>query len=265
MAARALHAASGRADRPLVTVNAGGLSEGVFESELFGHVKGAFTDARGDRVGRFELADGGTLFLDEIANLAASQQAKILRVLETGEMERVGSSRTRRVNVRLISATNADLEVEVSAGRFRQDLLFRLNTIEVRLPPLRERQEDVPMLAAHFLRQHAQRYRKLRVRFSTGALDALARHPWPGNVRELDHAVERSVLLAQGEAIEAADLGLKLQPGASPRLEELSLEEVERALIQKSMARFENNVSLAARSLGLSRSGLYRRLKRLGL
>src|SRR5215831_19391225 len=158
--ARALHAASPRASRPLVTLNAGGISEGVFESELFGHVKGAFTDARSDRVGRFELADGGTLFLDEIANVPASQQAKLLRVLETGEFERLGSSRTRKVDVRMISATNADIRAEVAAGRFRQDLLFRLNTIEIRLPALRERGEDIPALALHFLRRHARRYRK---------------------------------------------------------------------------------------------------------
>ena len=158
--ASALHAASGRATRPMVTVNAGGLSEGVFESELFGHVKGAFTDAKADRVGRFELADGGTLFLDEIANVGLPQQVKLLRVLETGEFERVGSSRTRKVNVRVISATNADVFEEVAAGRFRQDLLFRLNTVEIRLPPLRERREDIPLLAAHFLRIHGQHYRK---------------------------------------------------------------------------------------------------------
>src|SRR5213594_1580610 len=157
--ARALHALSSRASRPIVTVNAGGLSEGVFESELFGHVRGAFTDARADRVGRFELADGGTLFLDEIANVSLSQQARLLRVLETGELERVGSSRTRRVDVRILSATNADIAEEVAAGRFRQDLLFRLNTIEIRVPALRDRRQDVPLLAAHYLRAHAQRYR----------------------------------------------------------------------------------------------------------
>src|SRR2546425_2811792 len=159
VAAQALHAASHRASLPLVVVNAGGFSEGVFESELFGHVKGAFTDARADRVGRFELADGGTLFLDEIANVPPGLQAKLLRVLETGEFERVGSSRTRKVDARILSATNADIRAEVAAGRFRQDLLFRLNTIEIQVPPLRERREDVPLLARHFLSQHAVRYR----------------------------------------------------------------------------------------------------------
>src|SRR5712671_1521098 len=168
--AQAIHAVSGRAGKGLVTVNAGGLSEGVFESELFGHVKGAFTDAKTDRVGRFELADGGTLFLDEIANIPLHQQAKLLRVLETGEFERVGSSKTRRANVRFISATNADLRAEVAASRFRQDLLFRLNTVEIQVPPLRERREDIPPLAAHFLRQRAQRYRKSVSGFEPAAL-----------------------------------------------------------------------------------------------
>src|SRR5262252_6750731 len=195
--AQALHAVSARAGKGLVTVNAGGLSEGVFESELFGHVKGAFTDAKTDRVGRFELADGGTLFLDEIANVPLNLQPKLLRVLETGDFERVGSSRTRHVNVRIISATNSNLAEEVAAGRFRQDLLFRLNTIEIQLPPLRERREDIPLLSNHFLRTYAQRYRKAVTGFETVALQALCEHPWPGNIRELDHSVERAVLLAQ--------------------------------------------------------------------
>src|SRR5438034_818967 len=194
--AQALHAASGRAAGSMVTVNAGGLSEGVFESELFGHIRGAFTDAKADRVGRFELADGGSLFLDEIANVPLNLQAKLLRVLETGEFERVGSSKTRRVDVRMVSATNADLNEEVAAGRFRQDLLFRLNTIEIHVPPLRERREDVPVLARHFLSQHAVRYRKTLHGFDDAAQKALLEHRWPGNVRELDHSVERAVLMS---------------------------------------------------------------------
>jgi DNA-binding NtrC family response regulator len=262
MVARALHAASPRSARPLVTVNAGGLSEGVFESELFGHVKGAFTDAHAERAGRFELADGGTLFLDEIANVPAAQQARLLRVLETGEFERVGSSLTRKVDVRLLTATNADLKSEVQGGRFRQDLFFRINTVEIRLPPLRERPEDLPLLAAHFLHQHAGRYRKPLLRFDEGALQAILAHRWPGNVRELEHAVERSVLLAAGDTVHAADLGLQPAGDGRARLDEMSLEEVERALIQKALARHSGNVSLAAQDLGLSRSGLYRRLKR---
>src|SRR6266403_1795148 len=199
--ARTLHALSGRATKPMVTVNAGGLSEGVFESELFGHVKGAFTDARSDRVGRFELADGSTLFLDEIANVPLNLQAKLLRVLETGELERVGSSHTRRVGVRIIAATNADVNAEAEAGRFRQDLLFRLNTIEIHLPPLRERRGDIELLALHFLRIYAQRYHKKLAGFESTALQMMREHPWPGNVRELDHAVERGVLLS-GEPLD---------------------------------------------------------------
>jgi DNA-binding NtrC family response regulator len=263
--AQALHAVSARAARPLVTVNAGGLSEGVFESELFGHVKGAFTDARADRVGRFELADGGTLFLDEIANVPPGLQSKLLRVVETGEFERVGSSRTRRVDVRILSATNADLHAEVAAGRFRQDLLFRLNTIEIRMPPLRDRRPDIPPLAHHFLRQHAQRYRKRVTGFEHAALEALLAHPWPGNVRELDHAVERAVLMTQGAQIRAADLGLRAAAEDSRRLDDMSLEEVESFLIKKALGRFDGNVSRAAEALGLSRSALYRRLQRYGL
>ena len=196
LVAQAIHALSPRAARPMVTVNAGGVSETVFESELFGHVRGAFTDARADRVGRFELADGGTLFLDEIANVPPSQQAKLLRVIAAGEFERLGSSRTRRVDVRILSATNADIDAEVAAGRFRQDLLFRLNTIEIVLPPLRDRRDDIPSLATHFLEQHARRYRKNLTGFDSAAMDALLRHPWPGNVRELEHAIERAVLMA---------------------------------------------------------------------
>jgi DNA-binding NtrC family response regulator len=264
--ARTLHILSPRAGKPMVTVNAGGLSEGIFESELFGHVKGAFTDAKADRIGRFELAEGSTLFLDEIANVPMNLQAKLLRVLETGEMERVGSSRTRRVDVRIIAATNADVNVEVSAGRFRQDLLFRLNTIEIHLPPLRERREDIPLLANHFLRMYAQRYRKAVTGFEPVAMQSLAEHPWVGNIRELDHAVERAVLLAQGNQLKASDLGLRTAaPGATPRLEEMSLEEVERFLVQRTLARYDGNVSQAAKALGLSRSGLYRRLQKYGL
>src|SRR5687768_3450798 len=206
LVAQALHAVSPRASRPMVTINAGGASEGVFESELFGHMKGAFTDAKVDRVGRFELADGSTLFLDEIANVPLSQQQKLLRVLETGEFERLGSSRTRKADVRLISATNADPDAEVAAGRFRQDLLFRLNTIEVRLPALRDRREDIPRIAKHFLTMHAQRYRKAITGFDPAALQSLVDHRWPGNVRELDHSVERAVLMAQGNVIHAGDL-----------------------------------------------------------
>jgi len=259
--AQAIHAASGRSGRGMVTVNAGGLSEGVFESELFGHVKGAFTDAKTDRVGRFELADGGTLFLDEIANVPLNLQPKLLRVLETGEFERVGSSRTRRVNVRVVSATNADLPEEVAAKGFRQDLLFRLNTIEIHLPPLRERREDIPALATHFLRLHARRYRKSISDLEPAALHALVEHPWPGNIRELDHAIERGVLMAERGLIRAGELGLRTARDGNSRVEDMSLEEVEGFLIKKAMGRYDGNVSQAAKALGLSRSALYRRLQ----
>ena len=247
--ARTLHALSARATKPMVTVNAGGLSEGVFESELFGHVKGAFTDARADRVGRFELADSSTLFLDEIANVPLNLQAKLLRVLETGDLERVGSSTTRRVNVRVLAATNADV-----------------NTIEIHIPPLRDRREDVDLLAHHFLHGYAQRYRKNISGFDTAAIKALHEHAWPGNVRELDHAVERGVLLSPGPSVRAADLGLRAQAsGGAAKLEEMSLDEVERYLIQRTLSRHEGNVSQAAKALGLSRSAMYRRLQKHGL
>jgi DNA-binding NtrC family response regulator len=243
----------------------GGLSEGLFESELFGHVKGSFTDAKTDRVGRFELADAGTLFLDEIGTVPLSMQSKLLRVLQTSDVERVGSSKSRHVDVRVISATNANLQLEVAEGRFREDLLFRLNTIEIHLPPLRDRRDDIPALAMHFLRRHATRYRKPLSGFDAGAMQMMLAHPWPGNIRELDHAVERAVLLAQGEQLRAVDLGLRATSSAAPRLEDLPLEDVEKMLIQKSLARYEGNVSRAAQALGLSRSALYRRIASYGL
>jgi DNA-binding NtrC family response regulator len=263
--ARALHAVSPRAAKPFVTVNMGGLSEGVFESELFGHVRGAFTDAKADRVGRFELAEGGTLFMDEIANVPLNQQTRLLRVLETGEFERVGSSKTHKVDLRLISATNAQVQEEVAAGRFRQDLLFRLNTIEIHLPPLRERREDVPLLARHFLTRQAAHYRKRVEDFEPAAIQALVDHPWPGNVRELDHVVERAVLMAREATVRVADLGLRASHEAAPRIEDMSLEDMEAYLIKKALARFDGNAKKAAETLGLSRSAFYRRLEKYGL
>jgi len=263
--AQTLHRLSSRAERSLVAVNTGALPEGTFESELFGHVKGAFTDARADRIGRFELANGGTLFLDEIANIPVRQQAKLLRVLETGELERVGSSKTQRVDVRMLSATNADLRTECAAGRFREDLLFRLNTVEICLPPLRERREDIPALAGHFLARYAARYRRPIQGMEASALQAMLHYGWPGNVRELDHTVERAVLMARGERIEAADLGLNAQRSAAQSLDEMSLESVEAILIRKALTRANGNVSHAADALGLSRGALYRRIEKYGL
>ncbi|HXU69655.1 MAG TPA: sigma-54 dependent transcriptional regulator [Polyangia bacterium] len=269
VAARWLHAASKRAERPFVAVNAGGLAEGVFESELFGHVRGAFTDARADRTGCIELADGGTLFLDEIANMPMQQQAKLLRVLQTGEFHPVGSSRVRRADVRVLSATNVDVASEVSQGRFREDLLYRLNTVEIRLPPLRERREDLPLLAAHFLERQAARYGR-RVTLAPDALGALLEHPWPGNVRELEHVVERALLLCHGDVVHAGDLLLgggssTARSDGSAHFDSLTIEEAERYLIQRALDRFTGNVSDAARALGLSRSAFYRRLAHHGL
>jgi len=264
LVARRLHATSPRAHRALVTVNVGGLSEGLFESEMFGHAKGAFTGASGERAGRFELADGSAIFLDEIANVPLGQQAKLLRVLQAGELERVGSSRTRVVNVRVISATNADLRFEVAAGRFREDLLFRLNTIEIHLPPLRERREDIVPMAMHFLERQARRYRRPVEGFDESAMAALLAHAWPGNVRELEHAVERAVLVTRERRVGAADLGLRGASGAAT-LDQLTLDEVERVLIQKALDRHAGNVSDAAKALGVSRSALYRRIERHGL
>jgi DNA-binding NtrC family response regulator len=249
----------------MITVNVGGLSEGVFESELFGHLKGAFTDAKADRIGRFELADHGTIFLDEIANMTPGQQTRILRVLNTGEFERVGSSRTRRVEARVFSATNADLATEVATGRFREDLLYRLNTIEIRIPTLRERREDIPLLAAQFLDRYAAQYRKALRGFRPDAMAAILAYAWPGNVRELDHTLERAVLLADDAEIKVADLSLSPGGDRSTHLDQMTLEEVERVLIQKALARADDNVTEAAKALGLSRSAMYRRLERFGL
>src|SRR3984893_10021660 len=265
LVAQALNALSPRTSHSMITVNMGGLSETLFESELFGHVKGAFTDAKSDRAGRFELADESSLFLDEIANIPLTQQPKLLRVIETGEFERVGSSKTLHANVRIISATNSNLVDEVAAGRFRQDLLFRLNTIEIALPPLRDRREDIIPLANNFLRMHAQRYRKELGGFDETARDRLMQHSYPGNVRELDHVVERAVLMSRGPQIKAVDLGLTTAGGESKSLEEMSLEEVEAFLIKKALARNNGNARKAAESLGLSRSAFYRRLQQYGL
>ena len=265
LVAQAIHALSPRAARTMITVNMGGLSETLFESELFGHVKGAFTDAKTDRAGRFEIAGESTLFMDEIANIPLAQQAKLLRVIETGDFERVGSSKTLHANVRIISATNANVENEVAAGRFRQDLLFRLNTIQIALPPLRDRREDIMPLANNFLRQHAERYRKHVGGFDESVRERLLQHPFPGNIRELDHIVERAVLMTQDRQIRAADFGLTTGGSDSRNLEDMSLEEVEAFLIKKALARNDGNARKAAEALGLSRSAFYRRLQQYGL
>src|SRR5256884_2096119 len=261
LVAQALHALSPRASRTMITVNMGGLSETLFESELFGHVKGAFTDAKTDRAGRFELADESTLFMDEIANIPLAQQAKLLRVIESGDFERVGSSKTLHANVRIIPATNANLENEIAAGRFRRDLLFRLNTIQIELPPLRDRREDIMPLANSFLRQHAERYRKPISGFDETARERLLQHSFPGNVRELDHIVERAVLMTQDRQIRTSDLGLTTSAAETRNLEDMSLEEVEAFLIKKALARNAGNARKAAEALGLSRRRFYPRLQ----
>jgi DNA-binding NtrC family response regulator len=264
--AQMLHAVSLRKDKPLIAVNTGGLPEGTFESELFGHVRGAFTDAKMERIGRFEMADGGTLFLDEIANVPIRQQAKLLRVLETGELERVGCSRTRQVNVRVVSATNADLAAECAAGNFREDLFFRLNTVEIHIPPLRERREDIPVLASHFLAKYASRYRKQIKTFSPESMEKLLEYTWPGNVRELDHTVERALIMCRNEEIEPGNLGLQFSSRSrSVNMGEMSLEEAEAVLISKALARYDGNISQAAEVLGLSRGTFYRRMQKHGL
>ncbi|MGH8249743.1 MAG: sigma-54-dependent transcriptional regulator [Steroidobacteraceae bacterium] len=262
--ARIIHDWSPRAEKSFIAVNAGGLPESVFESEMFGHVKGAFTDAKTDRAGRFELADGGTLFLDEIGNVPPAQQARLLRALETGEFEHVGSSRTLRADVRVVSATNADLPTMIRDGRFREDLLFRINTVEIRLPPLRERREEILELATAQLERKATQYGRAVRGFDAGALAALQQYPWPGNVRELNSVVERSLLLANGTEIGAADLRLSAAK-APPTLEEMSLEDAERALIRSAIRRNSGSVPAAAEALGLSRSAMYRRLEKLAL
>ena len=262
--ARALHAASLRKAQTLVTVNTASIPETIFESELFGHVAGAFTDAKTNRLGRFQLADGGTLFLDEIATVPIQLQPKLLRVLESGEFEPIGSSKTCHVDVRVISATNAELTEEIQQGRFRQDLLYRLNTVHIHVPPLRDRVQDIPLLAGHFLAGYTHKYRKSITGFDPDVMQALCAYPWPGNVRELDHAIERAVLMAQGSQIQRHDLGL--QPGAKevPAFEAMTLDELELWALKKALERCPD-ITKAAEALGLSRGALYRRLEKFDI
>jgi DNA-binding NtrC family response regulator len=263
--ARLIHARSNRNEQAFISVNMGGIADSIFESEMFGHVRGAFTDAKSDRIGRFELADGGTLFLDEIACLPFNLQGKLLRVLESGEYEPVGSSRTRRADVRVISATNGNLRAMIADSAFRDDLLFRLNTVEIRVPPLRERREDIMLLAARFLEIYTRKYGRDSGGFARDAAKALLRYSWPGNVRELSHVVERAVLIGGGPQIQAEDLMLERQ-GAAERapLEQLKLDEAEELLIRNALDRCGGNVQAAAEQLGVSRSALYRRMEKYG-
>jgi len=269
MFANFLHDHSFRANESLVCVNMGAITESLFESEMFGHVKGAFTDAKEQRIGRFELAEGGTLFLDEIANIPLSQQAKLLRVLEERSFEKVGSSKTQRVNVRLVSATNASLEQMIQEGSFRQDLLYRLNTIEISIPPLRERQEDIAPLADYFIKKYAEKYRIPPKSFDDLAVQAMKCYAWPGNIRELSHLIERALFLSQGSVITAQDLGLKSAEQAKPEFgvdfETATLEQIEKHVISNRLTRLGKQCLEIAESLGLSRSAYYRRLEKYKL
>jgi DNA-binding NtrC family response regulator len=263
--ARLIHERSRRAGRAFISVNMGGIAESIFESEMFGHVRGAFTDARADRIGRFELADGGTLFLDEVACLPYNQQGKLLRVLESGDYEPVGSSRTRHADVRVISATNGDLRGMIAQNAFRDDLLFRLNTVEIDLPPLRERREDIMPLAVRFLDMYTRKYGRESGGFARDAVQALLSYAWPGNVRELSHVIERAVLIGGGKEIQPGDLMLERRAVAgTARLESLTLDAAEEMLIRNALERCGGNVQAAAEQLGLSRSALYRRMEKYG-
>ena len=263
--ARALHAVSARKERSLISMNSASIPDNIFESELFGHVAGAFTDARTDRIGRFQLADKGTLFMDEIATIPVNLQPKLLRVLESGEFEPIGSSKTCRVDVRILSATNATLEDEVRKETFRQDLLYRLNTIKIHIPPLRKRPEDIPLLALHFLKRYATKYRREVSVFDASAMQAMLAYPWPGNVRELDHSVERAVLMSSGKSIHTDGLGLPVEPEQLPGMESMTLDELERWAISKALKRFNGDISKTAEGLAISRQALYRRLEKHGM
>lgn len=245
----------------MVSVNMGALSDSLFESELFGHQKGAFTDAKANRMGRFEMADKGTLFLDEIANIPMGLQGKLLRVLESGEFEPLGSSKTKRADVRVISASNVNFDDELAAGRFRQDLLYRLNTITIEIPPLRQRIEDIVPIAERFLSSLRQKYRRPEINLSEDAKLALRHHTWPGNVRELSHCVERAVLMATGSMISVVDLGLQNSP-SQQGLDNMTLEQAEHYLITRALSQSEGNILAAAQKLGISRAALYRRLEK---
>ncbi|MHB1544464.1 MAG: sigma-54-dependent transcriptional regulator [Gammaproteobacteria bacterium] len=259
--ARWVHEHSPRAGGPFIRVNLGGLVESLIESELFGHVRGAFTDARSERIGRFELAHQGTLFLDEIANLSLASQASLLHVLEEGQIERVGSSKPVAIDVRIVAATNADIRANIKDGRFRADLFYRLNTIEMHLPPLRERCEDIVLLANHYFAETVHRHGKSLSGFSPSALQALGQYDWPGNVRELAHVIERAVLLAGGDCIELPDLRLTSGMAAkSQEIDTLTLEQAERYLVRRALELSQGDADRAARQLGVSRSAFYRRL-----
>ena len=267
LVARALHRQSSRNGGPFVSVDMGAISETLFESELFGHMKGAFTDAREDRAGRFEVAHGGTLFLDEIGNLPLPLQAKLLTVLERRQVIRLGSNRPLPIDIRLVTATNMPIHDVVADGNFREDLLYRINTVEVHLPPLRQRGEDILLLADHFLKQYCKKYHMPSKSFNAAAREKLFTYVWPGNVRELQHAVERAVIMSESATLSPADILLSTpkRKGNDLPMDAYNLEEIEKLAIQRTVQKHQGNISKAAKELGLTRTSLYRRLEKYGL
>src|SRR5690349_4881869 len=263
--ARAIHQKSLRKDASFVAVDMGAITETLFESELFGHKKGAFTDAREDRPGRFELANGGTLFLDEIGNLSLSLQSKLLSALQSRQVTRVGSNQSVPVDIRLVCATNMPLHKMVQEGTFRQDLLYRINTVEIRVPPLSERVEDIPLLADHYLNYYARKYHKQVSTIAGDAMDRLKRYAWPGNIRELQHAIERAVIMTDSSSLQESDFLLSRSLTSGPVNNTLNLDEVARAAIAKALQMHNGNISKAADELGLTRASLYRRMEKYAL
>ncbi|HET9486308.1 MAG TPA: sigma-54 dependent transcriptional regulator [Chryseosolibacter sp.] len=263
--ARAIHQRSLRKDNSFVSVDMGAITETLFESELFGHKKGAFTDAREDRPGRFELASGGTLFLDEIGNLSLSLQSKLLSSLQSRQVTRVGANQSLPVDIRLICATNMPLHKMVQEGTFRQDLLYRINTVEIHVPPLSDRVEDIPMLAEHYLNYYAKKYHKPVRTIAPEAVDKLKRYAWPGNIRELQHAIERAVIMTDSSSLQETDFLLSRSLSSGPPANTLNLDEVEKAAITKALHLHNGNISKAADELGLTRASLYRRMEKYGL
>jgi len=267
LVARALHRHSGRAGEIFLAVDMGAIAENLFESELFGHVKGSFTDARNDRVGRIELASGGTLFLDEVSNLTLALQAKLLRVIETREVIRLGANKPVTVDIRLICATNMPIDELIGANKFRQDLLYRINTVEIRLPPLRDRCEDLPLLTRHFADLFCRKYQKNLKTIPEATLKKLTKYPWPGNIRELKHAIERAVILSDAPALQPSDFPFAPAPSGGDELvlKELNLEQAEETLLRRALSKHQGNISQAAKDLGLTRAALYRRLQKYGI
>ena len=266
--ARAIHRNSSRKNENFASVDLGSITETLFESELFGHKKGSFTDAKEDRAGRFEMANHGTLFLDEIGNLSMPLQAKLLTVLQNRKVSRVGSNKDTPIDIRLICATNMPLYDMVKENRFRQDLLYRINTIEIEIPPLRERFEDIPLLANHFLKHYAVKYDKPVTKISEGAMSRMHKHPWPGNIRELQHALELAIILSGTNVLQPEDFNFTPSSGKEDgqlSLDQYNLEEVEKLLIRKVLKKYNGNITQAASELGLTRSSLYRRLEKYGL